>query len=137
INFVLTTTIAVILAFSAYLMTRREIPPDIPDEEESDEREATDMQSPENVVELLNMDPIEFEFGYALIPIVDTDQGGDLLDRVMMIRRQLALELGIVVTVVRIRDNIQLQPNEYRLKIKGNEVAQGELLLDHYLAMTP
>src|SRR5699024_1841213 len=118
-------------------MTRREIPPDIPDEEESDEREATDMQSPENVVELLNMDPIEFEFGYALIPIVDTDQGGDLLDRVIMIRRQLALELGIVVPVVRIRDNIQLQPNEYRLKIKGDEVTQGELLLDHYLAMTP
>src|SRR5699024_7151825 len=85
----------------------------------------------------LNMDPIEFEFGYALIPIVDTAQGGDLLDRIIMIRRQLALELGIVVPIVRIRDNIQLQPNEYQLKIKGNEVAHGELLLDHFLAMTP
>jgi len=82
-------------------------------------------------------DPIEFEFGYGLIPLVDAAQGGDLLDRVIMIRRQLALELGIVIPVVRIRDNIQLQPNEYRIKIKGNEMARGELLLDHYLAMSP
>ncbi len=64
-------------------------------------------------------------------------RGGDLLDRVVMIRRQLALELGLVIPVVRIRDNIQLQPNEYILKIKGNEMGRGELLLDHYLAMSP
>ena len=95
------------------------------------------MKSPENVINLLNVDPIEFEFGYGLIPLVDAAQGGDLLDRVVMIRRQLALELGIVIPVVRIRDNIQLQPNEYRIKIKGNEMARGELLLDHYLAMSP
>ncbi|MBD4756230.1 EscV/YscV/HrcV family type III secretion system export apparatus protein, partial [Xanthomonas citri pv. citri] len=76
-------------------------------------------------------DPIEFEFGYGLIPLADANQGGDLLDRIVMIRRQLALELGLVIPVVRIRDNIALQPNEYRLKIKGNEVAKGELLLDH------
>ena len=75
------------------------------------------------------MDPIEFEFGYGLIPLADTNQGGDLLDRVVMIRRQLAIELGIVIPVVRIRDNIQLEPNEYRIKIKGNEVARGEILL--------
>src|SRR5699024_6853865 len=86
---------------------------------------------------LLSIDPIEFEFGYSLIPLVDEGQGGDLLDRIVMIRRQLAIELGVVIPVVRIRDNIQLEPNEYRLKIKGNVVAQGELLLDHYLAMTP
>lgn len=105
---------------------------------EIEEEEATDtMKSPENVVSLLNVDPIEFEFGYGLIPLVDANQGGDLLDRVVMIRRQLALELGLVIPVVRIRDNIQLQPNEYRIKIKGNEMARGELLLDHYLAMSP
>ena len=86
---------------------------------------------------LLNVDPIEFEFGYGLIPLADANQGGDLLDRIVMIRRQLAIELGLVIPVVRIRDNIQLQPNEYRLKIKGNEMASGELLLDHYLAMSP
>src|SRR5699024_11163410 len=65
INFVLTTTIAVFLAFSAFLLTRQQIPPDIPDEEETDDRGASNMQSPENVVDLLSMDPIEFEFGYA------------------------------------------------------------------------
>src|SRR5699024_2652446 len=92
---------------------------------------------PENVINLINMDPIEFEFGYALIPLVDASQGGDLMDRIVMIRRQLAIELGLVIPVVRIRDNIQLNPNEYRLNIRGNEVAFGELLLDHYLAMSP
>ncbi|KIL44903.1 flagellar biosynthesis protein FlhA [Jeotgalibacillus soli] len=105
---------------------------------EMEEEAATDeMKSPESVVNLLNVDQIEFEFGYGLIPLADTNQGGDLLDRIVMIRRQLALELGLVIPVVRIRDNIQLQPNEYRLKIKGNEVGKGELLLDHYLAMSP
>src|SRR5690625_6456008 len=83
------------------------------------------------------MDSIEFECGYALITIVDAKQGGDLLDRVIMIRRQLAIEIVLVIPVVRIRDNIQLRPNAYRLKVKGNEVASGELLLAHYLAMAP
>lgn len=133
----LTIPLAGTLAFGAFMMSRKkeEDPSDI---QEYEEEAATDgMKSPENVVNLLNVDPIEFEFGYGLIPLVDTAQGGDLLDRVVMIRRQLALELGIVIPVVRIRDNIQLQPNEYRIKIKGNEMARGELLLDHYLAMSP
>lgn len=102
-----------------------------------EEVEIDEMKTPESVVQLLNVDPIEFEFGYGLIPLADTNQGGDLLDRIVMIRRQLAIELGMVIPVVRIRDNIQLQPNEYRLKLKGNEVAKGEILLDHYLAMAP
>ena len=137
INFFLTTVIAAFLALSAYMLQKQAIEPDVPDPEEEVETESTEMKSPENVINLLNMDPIEFEFGYALIPLADANQGGDLLDRIVMIRRQLALELGIVIPVVRIRDNIQLNPNEYRLKIKGNEVAKGELLLDHYLAMAP
>lgn len=99
--------------------------------------ETDELKSPESVINLLNVDAIEFEFGYGLIPLADVNQGGDLLDRIVMIRRQLALELGIVIPVVRIRDNIQLEPNAYRLKIKGNEMARGELLLDHYLAMSP
>ncbi len=102
-----------------------------------EEAEVDELKSPESVVHLLDIDPIEFEFGYGLIPLADANQGGDLLDRIVMIRRQLALELGLVIPVVRIRDNIALQPNEYRLKIKGNEVAKGELLLDHFLAMSP
>lgn len=137
INFMLTTSLAGLLAFTAYMMQRKPDVPDLPDEEEIDEAESSAMRAPENVVNLINMDPIEFEFGYALIPLADANQGGDLLERVIMIRRQLAIELGMVIPVVRIRDNIQLNPNEYRLKIKGNEVAAGELMLDHYLAMGP
>lgn len=136
INFFLTTSIAAFLALSGYLLMRQQ--KEEPEtEEDLVEEESESMKSQENVISLLNIDPIEFEFGYALIPLVDVSQGGDLLDRIVMIRRQLALEYGMVIPVVRIRDNIQLEPNEYRLKIKGNEVARGELLLDHYLAMTP
>ncbi|ANU26709.1 flagellar biosynthesis protein FlhA [Planococcus versutus] len=102
-----------------------------------DDKEIESMKSPESVIDLLHVDAIEFEFGYGLIPIADKNQGGDLLDRVIMIRRQCAMELGIVVPVIRIRDNIQLQPNEYMIKIKGNQVASGEIMLDHYLAMSP
>ncbi|RDV34099.1 flagellar biosynthesis protein FlhA [Lysinibacillus capsici] len=132
-----TLPIGLSLIAGAYMMERKK-PEDEEELQEIEEEVATDgMKSPENVVNLLNVDPIEFEFGYGLIPLVDAAQGGDLLDRVIMIRRQLALELGIVIPVVRIRDNIQLQPNEYRIKIKGNEMARGELLLDHYLAMSP
>lgn len=137
INFFLTGTISGLLALSAYLLLQQTKEESEPDIEEEEQTEGAAMKSPENVINLLNMDPIEFEFGYGLIPIVDASQGGDLLDRVVMIRRQLAIELGLVIPVVRIRDNIQLNPNEYRLKIKGNEVAFGELLLDHYLAMSP
>ncbi|MFB1081094.1 flagellar biosynthesis protein FlhA [Jeotgalibacillus sp. JSM ZJ347] len=137
ISNLLTLPIALILVIGGYMLSKAK---KLETEEftETEEETATDeMKSPESVVSLLNVDQIEFEFGYGLIPLADANQGGDLLDRIVMIRRQLALELGLVIPVVRIRDNIQLQPNEYRLKIKGNEVAKGELLLDHYLAMSP
>lgn len=137
INDLLTIPIAALLAFGAHQFTKQANVPQTATEETEEEIEMDQMKSPESVVSLLSVDPIEFEFGYGLIPLADANQGGDLLDRIVMIRRQLALELGIVIPVVRIRDNIQLQPNEYRLKIKGNEVARGELLLDHYLAMSP
>ena len=91
--------------------------------------------SPENVISLLQVDPMELEIGYSLIPLVDTGQGGDLLDRIVMIRRQCALELGLVVPTIRIRDNIQIKPNAYIIKLKGIEIAKGELMLDHFLAM--
>ena len=100
------------------------------------QEEVEEMKKPESVTSLLQVDPIEFEFGYGLIPLADQKQGGDLLDRVIMIRRQIALEFGIVVPVIRIRDNIQLEPNEYVIKIKGNRVAGGEVLLNQYLAMS-
>ncbi|HLR14548.1 MAG TPA: flagellar biosynthesis protein FlhA [Bacillota bacterium] len=137
INFFLTTTIAAVLAFSGYMLLQNEQEDEVDMDAMEEEAQSSSLESSENVIDLLSMDPIEFEFGYSLIPLVDADQGGDLLDRVIMIRRQLAIELGIVIPVVRIRDNIQLHPNEYRLKIKGNEVAFGEIIIDHYLAMTP
>ena len=95
----------------------------------------TEATKPENIISLLQVDPMELEIGYSLIPLVDTGQGGDLLERIVMIRRQCALELGLVVPTIRIRDNIQIKPNAYIIKLKGIEIAKGELLLDHYLAM--
>ena len=108
-------------------------------EAEAEEVEDTgdEIRRPENVTSLLQVDPIELEFGYGIIPLADVNQGGDLLDRVVMIRRQIALELGTVVPIIRLRDNIQLNPNQYIIKIKGIQVSEGEILFDHYMAMNP
>jgi len=105
--------------------------------EKPEEVSAEEIRKPENVISLLNVDPIELEFGYGIIPLADVNQGGDLLDRVVMIRRQIALEMGTVVPIIRLRDNIQLNPNQYIIKIKGVQVAEGEILFDHYMAMNP
>ena len=109
----------------------------IEDEVAEEEAEAEEIRKPENVTSLLQVDPIELEFGYGIIPLADVNQGGDLLDRVVMIRRQIALELGTVVPIIRLRDNIQLNPNQYIIKIKGIQVTEGEILFDHYMAMNP
>ena len=106
-------------------------------EVDSEEAAAEEIHQPENVNSLLQVDPIELEFGYGIIPLADVNQGGDLLDRVVMIRRQIALELGTVVPIIRLRDNIQLNPNQYIIKIKGIQVSEGEILFDHYMAMNP
>ncbi|MCR5102640.1 MAG: flagellar biosynthesis protein FlhA [Butyrivibrio sp.] len=102
-----------------------------------EEQQAEEIRQPENVTSLLQVDPIELEFGYGIIPLADVNQGGDLLDRVVMIRRQIALELGTVVPIIRLRDNIQLNPNQYIIKIKGIQISDGEILFDHYMAMNP
>ena len=102
-----------------------------------EEAAAEEIRQPENVNSLLQVDPIELEFGYGIIPLADVNQGGDLLDRVVMIRRQIALELGTIVPIIRLRDNIQLNPNQYIIKIKGIQVSEGEVLFDHYMAMNP
>jgi len=101
------------------------------------ETSAEEIRKPENVVSLLQVDAIELEFGYGIIPLADVNQGGDLLDRVVLIRRQIALEYGCVVPTIRMRDNIQLNPNQYIIKIKGIQVSEGEILFDHYMAMNP
>ena len=103
----------------------------------TEETKAEEIRQPENVNSLLQVDPIELEFGYGIIPLADVNQGGDLLDRVVMIRRQIALELGTVVPIIRLRDNIQLNPNQYIIKIKGIQISEGEILFDHYMAMNP
>lgn len=94
-------------------------------------------KAPENFMSLLALDPLELEIGYALLPLADESEGGDLLDRVTAVRRQAALDLGLVLPHIRVRDNIQLRPNDYAIKIKGVEVARGEALVHHYLAMNP
>lgn len=137
IHILTTMPLAVLLFIAAYTMQKNMTRKQIEVEQQEEEQQIEEVRSPESVINLLQVDPIEFEFGYGLIPLADVQQGGDLLDRIIMIRRQCALELGLVVPVIRIRDNIQLKPNEYVIKIKGNQVGGGELLLNHYLAMSP
>jgi len=136
IHWISTFPIAGVLAFAGFRLQKLMQTKQSEEERIEEEQQIEEVRSPESVVSLLKVDPIEFEFGYGLIPLADAQQGGDLLDRIIMIRRQCALELGIVVPVIRIRDNIQLKPNEYVIKIKGNTVAKGELMLNHYLAMS-
>jgi len=106
-------------------------------EEQRQKMQESQVEQPERTEDLLKVDTLEVEIGYGLIPLVDSNQGGDLLDRVSAIRRQLAIEMGIIVPPVRIRDNVQLKPNQYRIKVKGIEVASYELMLDHVLAINP
>ena len=102
----------------------------------SKEREKTQVKKePEKVEKLLDVDTMELEVGYGLVRIVDTSKGGDLLDRISMIRRQIAMEMGIIVPPVRIRDNMQLGANDYIIKIKGQAVARGEVFPEQFMAM--
>ncbi len=135
-------TVLFILMGSVFLVVGRSVDGNlsmeaIEEEVDMAEEQAEEIRRPENVVSLLQVDPIELEFGYGIIPLADVNQGGDLLDRVVMIRRQIALELGTVVPIIRLRDNIQLNPNQYIIKIKGIQVTEGEILFDHYMAMNP
>ncbi|MBX2821917.1 MAG: flagellar biosynthesis protein FlhA [Rhodothermaceae bacterium] len=93
------------------------------------------LTAPETPTDLLLVDPLELEIGYALISIVDPNQQGDLLERVRMLRQQLALELGVVIPPVRIRDNVGMAANHYVIKLRGNPIGQGEVVPGHYLAL--
>ncbi len=130
-------TLSVIAFIFAYTLRKSAKDMALTEISRQEEKEIEAVRKPENVVTLLQVDPMELEIGYSLIPMVDASQGGDLLDRVVMIRRQCALEMGLIVPTIRIRDNIQLKPNSYVVKLKGVEVAKGELLLDYYMAMNP
>jgi flagellar biosynthesis protein FlhA len=108
-------------------------------ERRAEEKEAADEdeEEPEDVSQALRVDPMELETGYALIPLVDPDQGGDLLERITVIRRRMALDMGLIVPPIRIRDNMQLDPNSYVINIRNAEVAKGEVYPEEYLAMNP
>jgi flagellar biosynthesis protein FlhA len=107
-------------------------------EAESEEPEETAQEtSPEEVESLLPLDMLELEIGYGLIPLVDNKTQGNLLERIRSLRRQFATEMGLIMPSLHIRDNLELKPNEYAVCIKGNEVARGELLMDHLLAIDP
>ena len=137
LNTVLFVGIGIIFIVSGSMVSRKLQTASIETDVSKEETEAEEIRQPENVNSLLTVDPIELEFGYGIIPLADVNQGGDLLDRVVMIRRQIALELGTVVPIIRLRDNIQLNPNQYIIKIKGIQVSEGEILFDHYMAMNP
>jgi flagellar biosynthesis protein FlhA len=130
-------TYGVVFIITGRVMAGRIEVDKIEEQASMEESAGDEIRRPENVASLLQVDPIELEFGYGIIPLADVNQGGDLLDRVVLIRRQVALELGCVVPMIRLRDNIQLNPNQYVIKIKGIPVSEGEILFDHYMAMNP
>lgn len=99
--------------------------------------EASFYKNVENIYGLLNVEQIEMEFGYSLIPLVDEGSGGNFIDRVVMFRKQMAVEMGFVIPSVRLKDSGQLNPNQYSIKLKGEEVARGDILTNHYLALVP
>ncbi|MEA5136651.1 MAG: flagellar biosynthesis protein FlhA [Candidatus Fimivivens sp.] len=99
--------------------------------------EASFYKNIDNVYGLLNVEPIELEFGYSLIPLVDEASGGSFIDRVVMFRKQFAIEMGMVIPSVRLKDSGQLNPNQYSIKFKGERITMGDVLIDHYLALAP
>jgi len=107
-----------------------EIAPEVEDEEVNE-------ADPDHLEDLLNVEMVELEVGYGLVNLVDTEQNGDLLERITHIRKQFALDWGVIVPSVKIRDNLELKPGGYVIKIKGIDIAHGELVSDHFLAMDP
>jgi flagellar biosynthesis protein FlhA len=134
-------TLGVLVLFLGWQMQRaakaREVEEAQRTQAEGQMAAASDERKPENVLGLLQVDPLEIELGYGLLGLADQAQGGDLMERVVMIRRQTALDMGLVLPYIRVRDNMGLKPNQYVIKLKGIEVGQGELLPDHFLAMDP
>ncbi|MBD3265644.1 flagellar biosynthesis protein FlhA [bacterium] len=130
-------SLASIFGGTAWMLQRAVKQKVIDEEEEARMAEEEKPPEPEQVESLLEVDTMEIEIGFGLIPIVDSEQGGDLLDRISVIRRQTAVELGIIVPPIRIRDNMQLSPRVYNVMIRGIKVATGEIRPDRLLAMKP
>jgi flagellar biosynthesis protein FlhA len=123
------------LGLLAYTIVRRRKRDEMLCEAEAVEQAEMVPGDPPPVENLLRVDVLELEVGYGIVPLIDVHQGGTLLDRISAVRRQLAVEMGLVMPPLRIRDNMQLQPGDYRVKIRGNTVAAGELHTDQMLAM--
>lgn len=123
---------------AAYLLYKDEMQHNI-QQSQVKQQEMTEIENkePENVMNLISVEPMEIEIGYGLIPLADESSGGDLLQRITSVRRQCAIEMGIVVQPIRIRDNLQLKTNEYVIKIRGTVVAKGELMPNMLLCMDP
>ncbi|WP_041877367.1 flagellar biosynthesis protein FlhA [Clostridium tunisiense] len=124
--------------YSAYLLFKEE-KAKVASTLELEEKEIieTESREPENVMNLITVEPLEIEIGYGLIPLADESTGGDLLQRISSVRRQCAIEMGIVVQPIRIRDNLQLKTNEYVIKIRGTVIARSELMPNMFLCMDP
>jgi len=127
--------IALFIGGGMYVLSRREVA--LKGQSVEDQKAEAVEAGPEPVEHLLMVDPLELEVGYGLIPLVDREQGGGFLDRVRSIRRQFALEMGLVIPPIHIRDNLQLGSSEYQVLLKGVKVAGAELMVNHYLAMDP
>ncbi|MBR4329372.1 MAG: FHIPEP family type III secretion protein, partial [Candidatus Riflebacteria bacterium] len=129
--------LAIIFGTLAYVSKRNEEEAEEKQKEtqEAEKKAESAANGPEDVSSLLTVDQLELEIGYNLIPLCDSNQGGDLLNRIALIRRQIAMDLGLIVPAIRIRDNIQLSPNSYVFKIKGSEYASYEIMPENYLAM--
>ncbi|URZ16042.1 flagellar biosynthesis protein FlhA [Clostridium felsineum] len=130
--------LAVAMGVSAYLLFRDEMSQKIIEKQhENMQVMEQEKREPENVMKLISVEPMEIEIGYGLIPLADENSGGDLLQRIASVRRQCAIEMGIVVQPIRIRDNLQLKTNEYVVKIRGTIVSKGELMPNMLLCMDP
>lgn len=130
-------SLGILMGYAAYKIHTNSTKQSETDEAEGESGNSDEPIAEEKIEDFLKIDQMEMEIGYGLIPLVDKNQGGDLLERITMLRRQMATELGTLVPPIRIRDNIQLQPNNYTVKIKGIEVGGGELMMGSYLAMDP
>lgn len=130
--------LAIANAVAAYLLFK-EAKEQVIIQEEAQQMEITEIESkePENVMNLVSVEPMEVEIGYGLIPLADESAGGDLLQRITSVRRQCAIEMGVVVQPIRIRDNLQLKTNEYIIKIRGTTITKGELMPNMLLCMDP
>lgn len=135
IPFLLLAVAAGALAYALYKEEKENIIMKI--ETEQAEIIETEKREPENVMSLIAVEPLEVEIGYGLIPLADEGSGGDLLQRIASVRRQCAIEMGVVVQPIRIRDNLQLKTNEYVVKLRGTVISKGELMPNMLLCMDP